>query len=776
VLSFNLPAAGLKSPNYVEFWMHISSRIPVESGHLQLNINGLSAKMHLQWVGWNLVRIPLSAMKESPESTLSPGVFELVRTGTFPADFSIHYTAPSINPKPTGTSLSDRDLLDHIDLDNPLLADVRAVAETGDINATLKALAKHFRKDFRSRHPLPEGDIDQSALVEGAKILEGQVRLTAGVGLTHNFPGGKIDWSFNPTQGKSNFTHEWGWSTNRHGWWQRLANAYSVNKEDKYAAFWAMQFRDWVQQCPVPAIAQEHGGSRWRGLEAGLRTTRVWPVTFLALAQSPGVPDADILLFLKLLISHGNYLSAHPYKPGNHYMIGMVGLYTIGVVFPELSDAVHWRKQGFDNLSNSIARNSLDEGAWYELSPAYHQWCANLALGALEIAKRNGGTTESEKAAVAKLQKLCEWNVYLTTPDGIAPRLNDGGLVNVNNDVQKAADVFTESILLQWGARKPNAPEPSFKSIALRDSGYFISRTGWKKDDSYNLFDVGPLGGWHGHQDALNVVTYFFGRHFLFDNGGYKYDTSEWRKYGITTAAHNTAMIDSLGQYRGYNNETDIIGKNSKETPVPIFAIGDKIDYASGWYCGDYGVKSKSKRIANHRREIAFLKPNGTRNPLMVVVDNFTPLDNAPHHYEVRWHLLTTQWQTGMAGRCVWTTDSGRPNLAVLVLDGADEYQADSGVKKPQLLGWDFVGQGGGEAPALTLRQSRKAAGPVRMITVLVPFKESLSNPVEAVKSGKNTWTVTIKGQPPLTLDFNDGASPVAPSFTVRDLAWPALK
>ena len=358
VLSFNLPTAGLKSPNYVEFWMHISSRIPIESGHLQLNINGFSAKMHLQWSGWNLVRIPLSAMKESPESTLSPGVFELVRTGTFPADFSIHYTAPSINPKPTGTSLSDRDLLDHIDMDNPLLADVRAVAETGDINATLKALAKHFRKDFRSRHPLPEGDINPSALVEGAKILEGQVRLTAGVGLTHYFQGGKIDWSFNPTQGKSNFTHEWGWSTNRHGWWQKIANAYSVNKEDKYAAFWAMQFRDWVQQCPVPAIAQEHGGSRWRGLEAGLRTTRVWPVTFLALAQSPGVPDADILLFLKLLISHGNYLSAHAYKPGNHYMIGMVGLYTIGVVFPELSDAVHWRKQGFDNLNNSIARNS----------------------------------------------------------------------------------------------------------------------------------------------------------------------------------------------------------------------------------------------------------------------------------------------------------------------------------------------------------------------------------------------------------------------------------
>ena len=771
-VAFALPAAGLSVPNSVEFWMHLPARVP--AGQLEVSTNGHAAHMPLQWQGWRRVLIPLSGMKESPDVKLEPGTLQLAKNGTFSPGFTLHYTEPKLVKNPVGAGLSDSDLLDHVNVDLPEMSGVRDALAAGNSDAALKALAAHFRQNLGSRFPLPVPETPEAALDGAAKILDGEVRLGAGVALAHSFPGGRIDWKFNPTLGKENFTFEWGFATSRHGWWQTLAQAYGIAPDDKYAAFWAMQLRDWVEQCPAPAIDQEQGGSSWRGLEAGLRMTRVWPVTFFTLAPSPGLPDADILLFLKSVVDHGNFLSGHPYGPGNHFMISMIGLYTQGVVFPELKDSAFWRQQGFANLCLSLERNTLPEGAWYELSPGYHQWVAHLAVDALDAPKNNGGINASEQATAAKLQKLAEWNVLLAAPDGTVPTLNDGGKVKISEDFIKAASaVFPSSALLNWAAG--GEAVPPFTSIALPDSGYLVSRTGWKSDDSFSVLDTGPLGGWHGHQDALNLVAYFFGRNFLFDNGGWGYDKSDWRKYGPITASHNTAMVDSLGQFRGFS-ASDTIGSNPKDTPPALFGTDDKVDYASGCYVGDYGTKAQSKRIATHRREVAFVKPSGGRGPLMVVVDSFAPLDRAPHKYEVRWHLKTTQWKAAMQGRCLWTTDLDQPNLAVLALDGAEEFHADSGVKKPELLGWDYHGQGGEPTPALTLRQSRTAAGPVRMVTVLVPFKGAVENQVEGMSSDKGSWAVTLKGQPPLVLDFQPEAAQNAPSFSVRDLPWPTIR
>jgi len=481
-----------------------------------------------------------------------------------------------------------------------------------------------------------------------------------------------------------------------------------------------------------------------------------------------------IIKYLKSVVDHGSFLAGHPYGPGNHYLLAMVGLYTQGILFPEFRDAAFWRQAGFQKMSLSLERNTMPEGCWYEMSPGYHSWVVSRTLGALSAAKNNGGVSPSENALADRLQKMAEWPIKLAGPDGTVPTVNDGGQVKVEGG-GAAAEVFPDSALIKWAAALKSDPShavpPPFTSLALPDSGYIVLRTGWKRDDSYVLMDAGPLGGWHGHQDSLNIVADFFGRHFVFDNGGYKYDKSDWRKYGPSTASHNTAMVDSLGQFRGFD-AADPVGRNPQDTPAPLFGTNEKIDYASAWYVGDYGVKGHSKRIATHHREIGFLKPDGQRGPLLVVVDTFTPADKASHKYQVRWHIYTTKWQTAMNGRCIWTTDSSQPNLAVLSLDGADEFQADAGVKSPELLGWYYAGQSGGPTPSLTLRQSRSAAAPVRMVTVFVPFKGPAENPVlDARKDSPTSWTISIKGQPPLTLDFQSSQS--SPSFSIAGIPWP---
>ncbi|NBN96562.1 MAG: heparinase, partial [Actinobacteria bacterium] len=80
--------------------------------------------------------------------------------------------------------------------------------------------------------------------------------------------------------------------------------AYKATGDEKYADLWARQFRRWVEQMPAPGIDEERGDSGWRGLEAGLRFSRIWPSAFFSVAPAKSVKDGDILLFLRSVVDH----------------------------------------------------------------------------------------------------------------------------------------------------------------------------------------------------------------------------------------------------------------------------------------------------------------------------------------------------------------------------------------------------------------------------------------------------------------------------------------
>ena len=779
-LAVSVAGASRKATDYLEFWLYLPERVP--SGHIGFQLGKKKGALPLAWVGWRRVSIPIAVMKKA-ESTDESEKLILTREGDFPANFAVYFQDVRRTEISTGAGITEEDLLDHVDLTRPGLEAVRAAVEQNQKGKALAALAAHFRQDFTARMPWPDNlDSGNSELTEEErnKALSYGEKLLAGIvshaDHTYTYPNGNIDWRLNPTKGKENQTFEWGFSLNRHGMWESLAKAYRLTGDEKYAALWALQFRRWVEQMPAPGINEERGDSGWRGLEAGLRFSRIWPSAFFSLAPAKSVTDADILLFLRSTVDHGNFLSGHPYSHGNHFLLAMCGLYTQGVVLPELKDSAFWRKHAVAQLGLSLQRNTVPDGAWNEMAPGYHQWVVSRTRSAFRLAQINGFSSEVPADLLTQLQKMAEWNVLLSGPDGMVPTLNDGGKVKVSQSVAPSVTVFPNSALLRWAAQREDAasaPPTIPASYALPDSGYTLLRTGWGAKDSYVLFDVGPLGGWHGHHDALNVVTYFHGRPFLFDNGGWAYDASIWRQYGPSTASHNTIMIDGLGQWRVYSRDNPI-GPNPASTPKPAFATSPQIDYASGWYTAGYGTKKDIKSIAHHRRELAFLKGP---TPVLLVVDTMAPHDAKKHRYEARWHLLSTNWKSDKKSKVVWTTDEGKPNLAVLSLTGAEEFHADSAVKTPEVLGWSFDGQTGGPYPALTLRQAVTAAGVQRLITVFIPMEGTPDNPVVSVThAAANTWTVTIKGQVPITLELAPNAADNQPSFSLSGIPWPQLQ
>ena len=818
-VDITLTGTSLATGSMVELWMHLPARAP-QGASLRVEMLGRRASIPLQWIGWRRLVIPVSVMPVTSGSYNVANKMRLLASGSFSINYTINYCGGSAATAAYGAGVSDEDLFDRLDLSRAGLATVSAAvqiartstgtARTAAINDAKNALATYFRQNHIGRFDLGTGtatDVTNANALAGGTFRH--------VGYTYTFPfingvPGEIDWSYNPTfqpgyTGPVNY--EWGFTLHRHEHLVTLARAYrssnsSAAQKNSYAAFWAGNIRSWINQEPPPAISDESNTSAWRGLDSGLRLTRPWTSSFFVFSQSNLVSNEDIISLLKSALDHGNFLSGRVYGAGNHYFISMCGLLTLGSVFPEFSDAAFWRERALENLNYSLDQNTLPDGAWYELSPGYHLWVVERLNEAVLAVIRNGFDSAVEQTLWDKLKTMSEWMVKIGAPDRSLPVLNDSIPRKISQAGFSGWESHFSSPLIAWAealktetAGQNLLPATSLRSLTLPDTGYTVLRSGWGKNDHYTLMDVGPLGGWHGHQDALNIVTYFHGRPFLFDNGGYIYDSSVWRVYGPATASHNTVMVDNLNQARTFKSTTDPIGLNPIDTPAARFGTSDTIDYASGWYVGGYG--SSGNRIATHRRELAFLKTASGGGPLLLVVDTLSSTDTTARSYDLRWHLKSTNWQSqagaGQAGPQVWTTDrdtvaypsvADQPNLAVVSVAGPTQFYADSAVMAAQgndLLGWFYPSQTATPVPALTLRHKLPAtSGKVRMVTLLVPFKGTPQNPIASVSpvSGStNSWTVAFAdNRAPITIAVNPTAGDLEPSFSLSSLALPALE
>ncbi len=762
----------------VSFWLHVAgpaddvevdARIKTESGTM-------AGKVVLRGQGWRRIWLPTRALDKTDKELTAGLTLELVRPA--PEGLKLALTPPQAVPKVEGARITDTDLLDQIDWSVPGLSAAHEHLTAGDRAGALRELAHYVRRRPPHWQFVPVNMEQVRARADRCLIGE-----YSWIGLTHRFPNGEVDWLANHSLGTPLETHEWVWALNRHSDLSALALTYKDSRDPVYARTWARLMRSWIRQAVAPSLRDEKPGSAWRKLEAGLRVTNAWFTGFYAVVDSDELSDADIIAYLTSLWDHANFLAVSEYDPTNHFVFAMTGLYTVGAEFPEFRDAASWRKTSSRQLERLLTESTLADGGWYEMAPGYAQWVCDKIVEMWNNAEASGQAGELSPLIRNKLRGLAEWSVRLLGPDRSTPRVNDG--VGISHVAEKRAWLsarFPESELLRWAAAdaagtQPEPAAPQWTSETLAASGYHIMRTGWSREDSYLLFDTGDLGGWHGHQDALNLLAYFKGRYFLFDNGGYKYDVSDWRVWGQATASHNTVLVDGLGQVRNWNGRADPIGKNPAALPPAEFTTSSTVDYASGWYASGYGKQVPERgRAASvfttlpaiHRREVLFVKPLRGEEAFAAVLDTLTPGDYQPHDYEVRWHIKSTRWKTDRDGRVTWTADSGLPNLAVISLEGADAFAADSAVTKPELLGWWYENQNDPPAPALTLRQSRRSPGITRMLTVLVPFSgDTNESPVaDLTRLSPTTHEVVLRSGQRIALRIN--ASGKGPGLAVE--------
>lgn len=733
-LSRNIPL-DLTGYNMLSFWLHANhphsadGNILLFLGSENTATEGMdyySLQIPINWEGWREFNIPIDALGASrvPKGYDQIDSIRLNASGwgnTPDETLELHIdNLRAENRTIEGPMVTVEELFGALDLSRAGLETVRTAYGAGDIATSITALCEYFRARTTPAWKFDPHTINTSISYnrDGADAtVDGTFTI---VGHTYTFPEGSVDWSYNPTEHDPDvaYSKEWLWQLGRMGYWSNLGRAYWATGDRRYVRTFIDHLQSFIVTRPVPQMVNNGGNSSWRTIEAGIRMAHTWPDAWNYFLHAPEFTDADMLLMLRSFYEHGRYLRAHQ-TSGNWILHELGGLFALGSIFPEFSEAAEWRTFSAERMHSEMSLQLLPDGGQWELSPGYHRVSIEYLSDLVEIANITGTAADVPNAYTDGLRKGYHWLINLATPTGGVPHLNDSWNVNVASHVSGGLDLFPEDALIAWAAsNRTEGAAPSHTSIQLKASGYTVLRSGWETDAHYAVLDVGPLGYGHYHQDKLNLVLYPYGRQLLFDNGGGNYEYSPFRLYGTATQSHNTIIVDGLPQRRPERSERkagDAMGAGDPHTPPSIFHTEASFDYVSGVYQDGYG--ERDHKPATHHREVLFVKPS-----MFLVVDHLRPNDADPHDYQARWHLRTTNWVDRQVPHATITTDSDLPNLAILPLQVAGlESQSKSGVTEPELLGWE-LGHAGGASKALTVLHNRHGAGLQRFVTLLLPL------------------------------------------------------
>jgi hypothetical protein len=442
-----------------------------------------------------------------------------------------------------------------------------------------------LRQLFREEFP----DWIERATSEASTLCRHEMRIFNGEPVNL---GAAIDWHRDPITGHTWERRFWAdyrpehdpggrdskrvHELNRHQHLPRLAKAWWLTGEERFAAEAVSQLNGWIDRNPP------HLGINWQSsLEISIRTISwMWTIFLLRESQTFDRESAQRIgdsLFAQL---EHVYRHTSQYSSPNTHLIGEASaLFIAGLVFRDDRRAARWLEYGAAALGREAETQILKDGVYGELSSWYHCYALDFYLQVLVLADQNNFPFPG--LVRERIRSMLRFLTHLTRPDGRIPLLgdDDGGralalanttyrsfndglcvgaiLFHCGESKYQAGGFVEESLWLQGctryeAYRRLESAPPIETQATFPDSGYTIQRTGWGPHDSQLIFDSGGLGigtGGHAHADALSLSLFGGGRELLVDPGTFVYNGApEWREYFRSTRAHNTVSIDGSNQ------------------------------------------------------------------------------------------------------------------------------------------------------------------------------------------------------------------------------------
>jgi len=537
------------------------------------------------------------------------------------------------------------------------------------------------------------------------------------------------------------------WELNRHQFLITLGKAYRLTGDERYASTGVNLIEDWIRDNPYKI------GINWAsGLEVAIRALS-W-CQACALFQDAAVFGLEKRKhILRSLYQHGRYIEKHLsffFSPYNHLVGEATALFVLGNLPLSLNLGLHWRDKGWKILEDEMPKQFHSDGGTVEQATGYHHFTLGFYLQAVFLRRRLALAISTPVWSL--LERALEFSMHIMRPDGSIPMIGDG-------DEGKAIDLSQPStwdfrpflavgaVLFQRGDFKKivgsfppdaawllgsdggnryeilNEKEPSEKSKALPESGYYVMRTGWDRQSHYLNFDCGEIAAGvsaedipsaaHGHADALSIEVAAYGVPILVDPGFYTYNGAEkWHRYFRETKAHNTVVVDGCSQaeYRGR-----LKWSRAPEARLEHCMLSAAFDCVEALH---HGYRRLAQPVI-HRRAVVFLKPD-----YWLVRDELW--GEGEHQIDRYFHFAAgVEMTCEEAGTAIHARSPRGQNLSVISVEreGIAVESKCSGDEPED--GWLAMGYGR-KMHAPVVRCSTKATLPIALNTLLIPFSDDL--------------------------------------------------
>ncbi len=609
-----------------------------------------------------------------------------------------------------------REFFSSLDLSRTDLATVREAVENEDWPTAGAALADYYRH----RTTPPPHPLSKTTSREYADRICDHVFTFVGCE-PYQLPR-DIQWNEDPFD-----YDQWAIALNRHTHWRNLGATYAGTGDEKYAREFVSQLRSWIDAMPV-LIGQRYvqgpysvAGRSPLSLDAGIRMGQTWFPAFYYFLQSPSFGDEDLLAMLQSFRRHAEYLmNPRHFRPGSNWgAMESNGLLHIGCYLPEFRDADKWRETAIARLYAELDHQVYPDGAQKELTPGYHGVTLGNVLDAVRVAEHCQVALPDD--FIAKLERMFDYYVRIRKPDGTTPMLNDSWNHSDRGQLAKGVSLFPnreDFAFFATGGRSGKLPD--YTSTRLDYAGWHMMRSGWDKDACYMVFDGGPFGTGHQHEDKLSIVVHAFGRTVIPEAGRYSYDASKWYYYALSTPSHNTIMVDGLPQrHRAVRASWE-----SKEPVDTVWHTSEVLDYAASKYTLGYGRDENVP--VEHHRDVVFLKPR-----LWLVVDRLKANDEKCHTYESLFHLNADAAVADAETGVVVTSNPTGANVALVPIELGDWHlDIVTGQEEPTVQGWLMTNKHNVLRPVPTAVYRCEKAGGAQIAYLIAPLRQGEAMPV----------------------------------------------
>lgn len=530
------------------------------------------------------------------------------------------------------------------------------------------------------------------------------------------------------------------------------------DKNPKYIQYFENQMQSLNAALHKDAYEKiEDGNGVYEVFRSGYRILN-WLWIHNMFLNEPEYSDKDQLTTIATLLQHGQHLYERndQFHSGNHQTRGMSALAMLSILLRDFEGTDAWNERAMLRLSEHLDREINDDGFQFERSVHYHMSDINNYFYVYQLAKQNG--IAIDRAWEEKLKGLFTTLVKLAYPDGSAPVLQDDTDIPwaEKNDISGAMTLgyllFEDPEFGYFASDKVAEREywflshdqinmlenskrkkPNYGSLSFADTGYFIMREGWDKDDMMLIISAGldPEKPDHQHGDMLGIQAMANG-HAILPNYQVRYSLPDF-DFFKNSLVKNVALVDNELQGKEWtsNQGGSGFGKFGKlpNPEVLTWQVNDDFDLFAGRHDGFENVG------VEYTRQLFFVK-----NEFWIVKDDFKSAE--VHDYKQIWQGHYTDEKGPDLLRATAPDASGHD---ILQLIGTDSVFS-SGVRGKQ---WSVV--------------SKNGQKDFSFLTIIYPFK-GYNNRLneEAEDMAINEWKVNrseweVIGSNAISLSCNRG-------------------